>query len=216
VTGTISVTNPAQWVLTGVAAIGTGELDLTPATKNVAGAAYLPRPYAIGPTTTFAVSFSFRLTGGSGQPGDGFAFLWENDPRGTAALGGNGGGIGYSGITPSVDVQFDVQANACDTTLNTVAITTNGQCTTGVPSAVAPFMMADGATHYAWIDYQGATRTLSVYLSNSTTQPASPLVTATVDLYTTVGNSAYIGFTGACGASDEDNAIESLSIQYSP
>jgi hypothetical protein len=216
VTGTISVTDPAQWVLGGVATFGSGELDVTPETRDVAGAAYLPRPYAIGANTSFAVAFSFRLTNTGGQPGDGFAFIWQNDPRGTAALGGNGGALGYGGITPSVEVEFDIQQAAYDPVANEVGIMTDGNFMTHLAYGSPTFNMADGATHYVWVDYQGSTQTLSVFLANSATQPATPLVTATVNLYTAVGSSAYIGFTGACGASTETNAIQSLSIQYTP
>jgi hypothetical protein len=215
-TGTISVTDPSQWALTGMAQFGTGELDLTPATRLTAGAAYLPQAYAIGPTSSFEVAFWFRLVNTAGQPGDGFAFLWQNDPRGTAALGGNGGALGYSGIVPSVDVEFDIQQGSYDPVPNEVAITTNGQYMTYLAYGSPSFSMYDGATHYVWIAYQEATRTLSVFLANTATQPATPLVTTTVDLYATVGSTAYLGFTGSCGVATETNAIESLSIQYTP
>lgn len=214
----VNVTDPTQTVRTGSAQIGSGELDLTVNSRDNAGAAYLPQPYAITATTSFSVAFSFRLYGAVGQTGDGFAFVWQNDPRGTAALGISpyGAALGYGGITPSVDVEFDVFANTWDPGPDDVAITTNGQYMTAIAHQLAPFNYADGGTYYAWIDYQAGARTISVYLANSASHPATPLVTATVDLFATLGGSAYVGFTGSCGGANEFAAIESLTIQYTP
>lgn len=208
----VNLLDPAQTVRSGAAALGNGELDLTYASRDVAGAAYLPNPFTITPTTSFAVSFSFRIYGAVGQSGDGFAFLWQNDPRGTAAIGGTGDQLGYAGVSPSVVVEFDVWKNTYDPGPNDVAITTNGQNQTAIAHQFAPFALDDGAVHYAWIDYDAAVHTVSVYLSNASTRPAAALVSASVDLYTTVGSSAYIGFTAACGGSNDYQALQSLTI----
>jgi hypothetical protein len=211
----VDVTDPTQTVLSGVAKIGTGELDLTFNSRDVVGAAYLPNPFTITPTTSFTVTFSFRIYGSVGQSGDGFAFLWQSDPRGTAAIGGLGQDLGYAGISPSVDVEFDVFGNVFDPGPNDVAITTNGQSTTALAHQFAPFMLDDGATHYAWIDYDAAAKTVSVSLANTSTRPAAALVSTAVDLYATAGSQAYVGFTAACGGSNDYFAIQSLTVQVS-
>ena len=72
--------------------------------------------------------------------------------------------------------------------------------------------MDDGVTHYAWIDYQASLQTVSVYLANTSTRPATAIVSAQVNLYATVGSLAYIGFTAACGGSNDYHALESLTI----
>jgi len=123
--------------------------------------------------------------------------------------------MGYAGISPSVVVEFDIFANVYDPGPNDVAITTNGQNTTALAHQFAPFPLDDGVTHYAWIDYQAGVQQVSVYLSNTPTRPSTALVSATVDLYTTVGSSAYIGFTAACGGANDDFALESLTLQES-
>jgi hypothetical protein len=158
------------------------------------------------------VAFSFRIYGAVGQSGDGFAFLWQNDPRGTAAIGGTGDQLGYAGISPSAVVEFDVWQNTYDPGPNDVAITTNGQHTTALAHQFAPFGLDDGVTHYAWVVYEAAVHRVSVYLSNTSVRPSAALVSAAVDLYATVGSSAYIGFTAACGGSNDYHAIESLTI----
>jgi hypothetical protein len=120
----VNLMDPTQTVRSGVARIGTGELDLTYNSRDVVGAAYVPNPFTITPTTSFIVAFSFRIYGSVGQSGDGFACLWQSDPRGTAAIGAFGQDLGYAGISPSVDVEFDLFANVFDPRPNDVAITT--------------------------------------------------------------------------------------------
>ena len=212
----IDVTDKARMVLSGDAQIGTGELDLTTSTRNIAGAAYLPTPYALTATTSFSVSFSFRVYGAVGTSGDGFAFLWQNDPRGTAAIGPGGGALGYGGVTPSVEVELDVLQNSWDPGGNDIALTTDGQYMTSLSHQAAPFTISDGATHYVWIDYDAATHTVSVYAGNTATRPAAALTTATVDLFATVGARAYLGFTAGTGVSDEYHAIESFIVDVEP
>jgi hypothetical protein len=210
----IDLTNPSATVLSGTAAIGSGEIDLTLATRDAAGAAFLPSPYALTATTRFSVAFSFRCSSTAGQPGDGLALVWQNDPRGSAALGVAGGGLGYGGITPSVDVEFDVFGDSYDPGGNEVAITVDGNYMTYTAYAPAPFTISDGATHYGWVDYDGATRTLSVYAGNTTTRPASAVLKTTVDFSATLGNQAYLGFTAGTGTTKEVHAIQSVTVTY--
>jgi hypothetical protein len=108
-----------------------------------------------------------------------------------------------------------VFANVFDPGPNDVGIMTNGQNPTALAHQFAPFSLDDGATHYAWIDYEAAIQTVSVYLANTPTRPAAVLVSAPVDLYATVGSSAYVGFTAGCGGSNDYFAIESLTVEVS-
>src|SRR5258708_15566792 len=60
-TRVVNLTDPAQTVRSGMAQINGSELDLTVNSRDNAGAAYLPQPYAIGPPTSFTLAASFRL-----------------------------------------------------------------------------------------------------------------------------------------------------------
>jgi legume-like lectin family protein len=213
---TVDVTDPSQTVRVGTAAVGSGELDLTPPVKNSAGAAYLPAPFAVSAATSFAVHFSFRNHDPIGQSGDGFAFLWQNDPRGASAIGAAGSALGYDVITPSVVVEFDTFGNTFDPGGNDVGIMLNGDSRTPIAHAFPSFDFSDGSVYYAWIDYLAASHTLAVYLSPADVRPATALVSATVDLYGILGGSAYLGFTAGTGVSTQYHAILSLSVEYWP
>lgn len=64
--------------------------------------------------------------------GDGFAFVLQRDPNGTAALGAGGRGLGYEGIANSVAVEFDTWFNPdTNTTATGVKTRREGACVWG-------------------------------------------------------------------------------------
>jgi hypothetical protein len=214
VTQIIDVTDPNQFVLSGTAEISGGALLVIPDVRDSSGAAYLPGSYALTPTTSFVISFSFRITA-QGPSADGFAFVWQNDPRGTASLGPGGAALGYGGIVPSVAVEFDTMPNPPES-VDHVAIATNGAYLTPLAQSAPAVALDSGATQYAWIEYDAPTTTLSVYHASAPQRPVSPLVSASVDFYAILGASAYLGFTSGSGTASEENAILSLTVEYTP
>jgi len=56
--------------------------------------------------STFDTTFNFEWTGAVNA--DGATFVIQNSPAGSTALGGAGGGLGYTGIGNSVAVKFDL------------------------------------------------------------------------------------------------------------
>jgi hypothetical protein len=211
----VDLSDPLAMLRNGAAKINGTELDLVTADFFQAGSAYLPTPYAIGPATTFSIAFSFRIYGGDGVGGaDGFTLVWQN--AGPTALGTAGSSLGYaSTVTPSVAVEFDTYKTAGDQNDNHVALDTGGNEQVALALALTlPFDLNDGASHNAWVDYDGATKTVTVYLSDAAMKPAAPLLTGTADLATLVGSSAYLGFTGGDGALRNVEAITALSVSY--
>lgn len=81
--------------------------------------AFVPFQFADNnPNLAFSTTFGYRIYRESpGILGDGFAFVLHQDPRGTSALGGFGGGLGvhaWSGrvaIYPSLAIEFDTCTN---------------------------------------------------------------------------------------------------------
>jgi hypothetical protein len=212
----VDLSDPTSMVRNGAARIDGTSLNLVTGEYFQAGSAYLPTPYAIGPTTTFSIAFSFRLYGVDGVGGaDGFTLVWQN--AAPTALGGAGSSLGYANaVAPSVAVEFDTYKTAGnDQNDNHVAVDTGGNEQVALAAAwTLPFDLNDGAPHNAWVDYDGATKTVTVYLSDAATKPAVPLLVGTADLATLVGSSGYLGFTGGCGLLRNVEAITAMSVSY--
>jgi hypothetical protein len=211
----IDLSDPLAMLRNGAAKINGTELDLVTGDYFQAGSTYLPTPYPIGPTTTFSIAFSFRLYGVDGVGGaDGFTLVWQN--AGPTALGTAGSSLGYAtAVTPSVAVEFDTYKTTGDQNDNHVALDTGGNEQIALAVALTlPFDLNDGASHNAWVDYDGATKTVTVYLSDAPTKPAVPLLSGIADLTTLVGSSAYLGFTGGCGLLRNVEAITGMSVSY--
>jgi hypothetical protein len=82
-----------------------------------ASSAWYPTPLQV--RDGFMTSFQFRMWDPAGTPdpadgsgADGFAFVIQNDPQGSAALGRGAGGLGYMYINDSAALEFDTYQNA--------------------------------------------------------------------------------------------------------
>jgi glucose/arabinose dehydrogenase len=194
-------TNAAGLTTNGNASKAGASLQLTPDANNQAGSAFYDQGFQIDGNSSFSTQFQFRLSGGNGTSGaDGFAFVFHNDNRGASALGAFGGNVGYSNINNSFAIEFDTYKNgAGDPDANHLSLLRNGNVNTAVSNALTGIDLNSGAPMNAWIDYDGATNQLNVYLSTTTTKPPTATLTQTIDLAATLGNRAFFGFTGGTG-----------------
>jgi hypothetical protein len=196
-------------------------LRLTSAHVNQTGSAFTSSSF---PVNAFSLFFQFRITDAkSGYgPGDGIAFVLQTE--GANALGAGGGSLGYGGIAPSVAVEFDTYQNSFDINDNHVAILTNGVMTDLDPQTPYPGVycgnypppfgcMSDGDIWSVWIDYDG-TNLYVALADKSTTRPPN-LITYPIDISGILGqNSAFIGFTAACGDAYENQYIFNVRWKY--
>ena len=98
----------------------------------------------------FVASFTYQDTTVGGGGADGVAFVLQNDPAGTAALGNTGGGLGYARIVNSVALLLDIYTGNSQGGTG-IAIGTNG-VTPGDPGTIAgltytsasPVLLTDG------------------------------------------------------------------------
>ncbi len=202
--------------INGSTLITSGVLQLTPATFNQAGSAWFSDAVPIGADTSIETSFTFRTSGGQGSGGaDGLAFVLHNDPRATAALGQSGGDMAYGGagrIENSVAILFDTYRNPFDPGADQVAIVRDGDVTVPLARIDAGLDLNAGALRYVWIDYDGTTDLLEVYLDDTATKPATPLLTTTIDLFALLGGGAladqfYSGFTAGTGGLTNSHSV---------
>ena len=189
-------------------------LRLTPALKSQAGSAFVKTPYSVNSNTSFNTHFQFRLSGGDGNNGaDGMTFMLQNS--GVNALGTTGGGEGYSTIAKSLAIEFDSFMSSWDTAANEISLLKNGHVANPLAVANSPMDLNNSGALNAWIDYNGATDQLSVFLGSSTTKPANALLTTQVDLAAAVGTQAFVGFSAGTGGLTNNQDIENWQFTTS-
>ncbi len=191
-----------------------GTLVLTPDRIHSRGSAFYATPIQVNANTSFNTQFQFVLDGQAGTNGaDGFTFTLQNSPTGARTLGAVGSYVGIGGVPSSLSIKFDTYKNVGDVAENTVSIVRNGDVYAPVAIQTVPFDLNNGASYSAWVEYDGLTNALTVFLSDGTAQPPTAILTTTIDLLDVVGNQAFIGFTAAAGGIANRQTITSWQFQ---
>lgn len=139
-------------------------------------------------------TFTFEFTN---NDGDGFAFVIQNSPDGTAALGDGGGGKGYAGITNCVAIEFDSY------TTEDISVHSNGTAANrhDAESLIATTSFTpDDEEHEVKIEHS-ADGGLEIFLDDMVT----PVLTcdSRLDEIGWDGGAAYVGFTAGTGAANQ-------------
>jgi hypothetical protein len=142
---------------------------------------------------------------------DGFTFTVQNDPNGTAALGDNGGGLGYAGIQNSVALFFDLYPG-----VSQVGQYVNGTRTDTFDLGGGGIDLHAGAALDVTLTYDGTQFRVTV---TDDANPANTFSTtfSAVDIPGVVqGTTAYVGFTGGTGGSTSIQDIRTWSYVDPP
>lgn len=197
--------------LQGGATVTEGVLELTADAPQRAGSAFHTSPINLANDGSFRTAFQFQIQGDSGGA-DGLTFVIQNDPRGAAAVGGSGALLGYEGITRSVAVEFDtfrgIGFEANDNHVSFLA----GSVETPFATANPTFDLNDGQTVFAWVDYDGGTDALALFLSQTPIRPEVATLRSTADLSRVVGDTAFVGFTAATGGLTNRHIVTSWTL----
>lgn len=144
--------------------------------------------------TTFSASFDYlAIPSFDMHAADGLVFVVQNSAVGTAALGSNGGGLGYQGIGNSVGVGYSIYPWSMTPSLGT---------TLGVNGALSPYqsvlpvqLTGTGVPVHVDISYDGVTLTQT--LTRGVTSFSNSY---NIDIAAAIGSGdAYIGFTASTG-----------------
>lgn len=188
-----------------------------------ASSVFLKEQMAADPTrpgfSTYFVMNVYKLTPG---PADGYMFVIAANSN---SLGETGGGLGYTGITNSVGVEFDFYNNggenlaSSDVFVNGISRTTAG--TVFDSSYLTRWNQVSSGqlvrAFHTWIEYDHANTRLElrVALSNNenpaTSRPArptNPLLTRTSN-FSQISNFFYAGFTAATGGQMQQMTLKS-------
>ncbi len=180
--------------------IASDVLTLTNGGLGDASSAFFNRPQNV---SGFTASFIYQATspGGIGFA-DGVAFVMQNSLSGAGAVGGNGSGLGYSGISPSAAVELDIFGTSG----------TNYATGGATGSYLNPSPVDLRSTHpiFVSLDYDG--KTLKEVLRdtvNGNTFHTSFAVSIVSDAG---GSTAFIGFTGGTGSGTSVQTISDFTF----
>ncbi|GGF91493.1 hypothetical protein GCM10010912_40620 [Paenibacillus albidus] len=190
-------------------------LRLTEAVGNRFGTAFNKKLISTGNHYSFSTFFKFRMNeSGSANPADGITFTIQAQSNDAGSVGV---GLGYGGIKPSFAVKYDTYENGSpvnDPSDNYIGLALNGNVNNTNPNwqttNLNGIRLAGGEDLYSWIDYDGNSKTVKVYLSKTLARPATPVLeTSGIDLDTVFAGKAgvYAGFTAATGGAMETHDI---------
>lgn len=205
---------------TATSAGGANCVQLTSASTAQNGCAWSGSQFDF--TQDFDTEFTVNL-GSSDAGADGVAFVIQNTADGSsAACGTSGGGIGASGITPSLIIEFDTWANgdradsnvvgwepACDhISVETDGVLIEDGATNSAPAfgpvqaSASNCNIEDGADHIVRITYDASTNQITIFFDGS------QRLQFTFDLASFFGsNSAYWGFTASTGGAVNEQSF---------
>jgi hypothetical protein len=192
--------------LNGGAAVKNGLLQLTDGGTNEARSAFYT---SLVPVNSYTTDFTFQLTN---PAADGFTFVIQSDKP--QALGGSGSGLGYAGISSSAAIKFDLYNDSGEGNDST-GLYINGAVPTipAVNLAPAGIDLHSGHIFAVHIAYANAMSTASI---TDTVTHITASASMAGDLTQVVGNSAYIGFTGATGGLSATQNILTWSYSGGP
>lgn len=204
-------TGASGLTLNGNAAIVGSALRLAPNVANQSGSAFLSNPVAIGPESSVNTRFVFRIHG-TADGADGLTFVIQGN--GATSLGLMGAGLGYDGIARSVAVEIDNYAGTGDPNANHLGILSNGSTTTHLATFTPGWDLENAQSHTIWVEYDGPANQLRVYAAQGIVaqRPASPVMTANIDLPAQIGSQAWFGFTAGTGGVFNNHDIEAWSL----
>ena len=203
-TGTVPSPVDGGWQLNGAAALtptaSPPNLQVTPATNWVAGSAFWPTPV---PGVGITASFDAFIGPGAGADGMTFTLADASVTKPTA-LGSNGGGEGFSGIT-GVAVSLDTWQNTADPSANFVGVatTSSGQSLNYVTSNASVPSLVDGVHHFVVTTFATG---LSVTMDG----------TQVLNYTTTLPPYVLLGFTGATGGFTDIHQVQNVAITAGP
>uniref|UniRef100_A0A0E0LB58 Protein kinase domain-containing protein n=1 Tax=Oryza punctata TaxID=4537 RepID=A0A0E0LB58_ORYPU len=230
---------PANLTVLNNASISQGALQITPDSSNSAdgylvnqtGRVFFSSPFtlwspppAAGGTYVASFSMVFRVNifrTNTSVPGEGVAFVVASglDPP---PPGSYGGFLGLTNASTDGDdanrfvaLELDTVKQAYDPDDNHVGLDVNGvRSVKAVP--LAPFGIKLGAANasnfFVWVDYNGTSRYVWMYMARSddgvpSPKPPSPVLDAPLDLSRVVAEKAYFGFSASTGTRFQLNCL---------
>jgi hypothetical protein len=210
--------------LNGSAVVSGSALRLTTA-GNQAAAVWTSNPVSFDSDYSFSayMEIDVHTAGGAsdadGLGADGMTFAIQSG--GNSRIGNPGGGIGIEGTgMPFVAVEFDTWSSGVFD--EGASLPTHIGIDTSVSGSVSRISVPrfNGGSpgqniRYVWVDFDGITEQMDVYFGTSATKPASPTLSATVDVAGVFNgvSELYSGFTAGTGGATNIHDVNSFNLQ---
>jgi hypothetical protein len=220
-------TSTAGLALNGVAVQTGPTLSITPPVRAAAGSVWYSDRVPV--SDFWSSDFEFRIREIANFGADGFAFVIQNSAQQTAALGSQGGALGYAGnpvfpnltgIANALAVEFDMWNNQGDWDDFNSGQHISVQCRGVLPNSPAAGDsmgaalnlpdLSDGAIHRGRIEYLNGA--LNVYVDLNQVLSVNVDLAAELSLHN--GTSAFVGMTASTGASINIERHELLSWDF--
>lgn len=160
------------------------------------GQALIDTSFDVTPDVSFETRFEFRLQPITTTFLPGFSFIIQ--PASDT----------LTESTSKLEIAFSPQAlSPFLLDENSVGILNFDRPAEHTSQAIAPFDLDSGEPLTAWLEYEGTSDQLSVFLSDTLTQPETPLLSYEIDLFDVVGSEAEFGFQAAIGQQGRQGEI---------
>ena len=187
-------------------------LTLTDGGADEAASAFSNVPQTVA---GFHAEFTYQADKFGGPPpggADGAAFILENDPRGVKALGGAGGGLGYSAGDSGTAIGHSAAFRLGLYSTSGAGVGTNGEQSS--LGDTLPVDLRSGHPVRVTLEYDGGT--LTETLKDQTTGETFT-GQEELDLPTALGSGlAYVGFSGASGQATARQTVRDFVFQSKP
>ncbi|MFO0067373.1 MAG: lectin-like domain-containing protein, partial [Pirellulaceae bacterium] len=184
----------SDWMQVGhITSHSSDQLTVTDGTSSTATAYWNPEPISIASEGKVRVQFTYQASGN--KAGDGLAMVFQT--QGVAAIGSNGGSLGYVGIGGPTAAYLINLNDASGRIAGSNFVTTNAS---GNYSSTEWVRFKDGNPISVRLEFDLAGKTLTETLVDTVTNQTYQKVHPAVDLHGLFGSSnVYVGFTGATG-----------------
>uniref|UniRef100_A0A0E0K4B8 non-specific serine/threonine protein kinase n=1 Tax=Oryza punctata TaxID=4537 RepID=A0A0E0K4B8_ORYPU len=171
--------------------------------NTAASAAAADGKYIASFSTVFKVNL-FRSNLNKTVKGEGLAFVVASSNAREPPVGSHGGFLGLTNASTDgkttngfVAVELDTVKQRYDIDDNHVGLDVNGVRST---RPLGNTTVDDGIC-FVWVQYNGTSRRMSVYIAKNETKPSAAVLNASLDLSTILlGKTAYFGFSASTGA----------------
>jgi hypothetical protein len=184
------------------------------------GYAFSNFPIEIHADTSFSTSFTFasHVEDTSSNvlfAADGISFIMHNDPSGSNVS--FIGGMGYTGLDNVMSVTFDSFSSEGTNNLvdDKVFLRKSNEESNPIyevkTTDPVELVTRTEVPRFVWIDYEGSTNRIQIYLSATDVKPTEALVDSTIALSLIVGSQAYVGFAASTGAPSVHTSTQQIS-----